>query len=98
MATTSPPVTRADIPAITDDVLARARSVRPSRVLLTVLGAIGTVLGWVPGRAFVAIGWLAGRSFLIGAFFVEAVIYGFRQGAMLGPRQPEQPPKPPESR
>lgn len=90
--------TRVDIPAITDDVLARARAVRPSRVLFTVLGAIGTVLGWVVGRTFIVVGWLAGRTFLIGAFFVEAVIYGFRQGAMLPSRPSEQPLKPPESR
>lgn len=93
---TAAPVTRADIPAITDNILADARQVRPSRVLLTVLGAIGTALGWATGRTFVADGWIAGRIFLTGAFFVEAVIYGFRAGAMLPPRA--IPPEEPQSR
>lgn len=92
----SPPVTRTDIPAVTDDILADARQVRLSRVLLTVLGAIGTAFGWLVGRTFVVIGWIAGRTFLTGAFFVEAVIYGFRAGAMLPPRA--IPPEAPQSR
>jgi hypothetical protein len=54
--------------------------------LLWPLAALGTVIGWTVGRTPLAIGWTAGRAFLIGAYFIEAVIYGFRQGAQLGPK------------
>jgi hypothetical protein len=71
-----------------DQLISKSREVRPGRVLLTVIAAIGTAIGWAIGRFFLAIGWLAGRAWLIGAFFTEAVIYGFRGGA--GLPQPER--------
>jgi hypothetical protein len=70
-------------PATVDELVAKSREVRPGRVLLTVLAAIGTAIGWAIGRFFLAVGWLAGRAWLIGAFFTEAVIYGFRGGAKI---------------
>lgn len=75
----------ADAP--TEQFLADARQVRPSQVLLTVLAAIGVAVGWGIGRFFTGIGWIAGRVFLTGAYFTEAVIYGFREGAKL-PQKP----------
>lgn len=77
--------------APTEQFLADARQARLSRVLLTVLGAAGVAAGWGIGRFFTSIGWVAGRAFLIGAYFTEAVIFGFRAGAHLPPRVPEQP-------
>ena len=76
----------------TEQFLAGARQARLSRVLLTVLGAVGVAAGWGIGRFFTSIGWLAGRTFLIGAYFTEAVIFGFRAGAKLPPKQPEPLP------
>jgi hypothetical protein len=70
---------------------ADARTVQLSRVLLTVLGALGAAIGWTVGRTFVAIGWTAGRIWLTGAYFAEAVIYGFKAGAKLPMTPPEQP-------
>jgi len=78
------------IPA--DELAARARDVRPGRVVQTVIAAIGVAIGWVIGRFFRSIGWLAGRTWLIGAFFAETVVYGFREGAGLPQPAPEKPP------
>lgn len=64
----------------------------PKPVLWPVV-ALGTVLGWVPGRLLVALGWVAGRVFLIGAYFAEAIVYGFRMGALIGPKQLPQDPR-----
>ena len=77
-----------------DELDARARQVRPGRVALIIIGAIGTAIGWAVARFFLAIGWLAGRIWLIGAYFTEAVIFGFRTGAGLPVGRPteEQPP------
>ena len=61
--------------------------IRLPRTVLVPVAWLGMVIGWTAGRTPVAIGWAAGRAFLLGAFFIEAVIYGFRQGAMLGPKQ-----------
>lgn len=78
-----------------DDLAARARQVRPGRVLLIVIGAAGTAIGWVIAKFFTTAGQAAGRAWLIGAFFAEAVIYGFRVGAKLPVVPPqEQPPEP----
>lgn len=63
---------------------------RIPRFVLLPVAALGTVIGWTAGRIPLAIGWAAGRIFLIGAFFTEALIYGFRQGAMLAPKQPPE--------
>jgi hypothetical protein len=78
------------IPA--DELAARARDVRPGRVAQTVIAAIGVAIGWFFGRFFRSIGWLAGRTWLIGAFFAETVVYGFREGAGLPQPVPEEPP------
>lgn len=77
-----------------DELAQQARHVRPGRVLLTVIAAVGTAIGWGIGRFFLSIGWVAGRTWLIGAFFAEAVIYGFRGGARLPQPEPKQPPGP----
>ena len=69
------------------------RDVRLPRALLAVLGALGFALGWAAGRFPVALGWVAGRAYLVGAFWIEAVIFGFRQGAMLPPRVSPEPPE-----
>ena len=61
-------------------------------MLLTVIAAIGTAIGWGVGRFFLGIGWLAGRTWLIMAFFAEAVIFGFRGGAKLPQPVPQEPP------
>lgn len=65
------------------------------KAVLWPVAAIGTAFGWVTGRILVALGWVVGRAFLIGAYFVEALVYGFRMGAMLGPKQlpSKRPPK-----
>ena len=63
------------------------------RVVLTVIGAIGTVVGWITGRGLIFIGWFFGRIWLVGAFFVEAIIYGFRVGAKLPLTPPDLPPQ-----
>lgn len=73
-----------------DDLAVRARDVQLSRVVLTLIGAIATAIGWAIGRAFISIGWAVGRGWLIAAYFAEAVIYGFRMGAKLPP--PAQSP------
>lgn len=65
---------------------------RVPRAVLFPFAMLGTAIGWSAGRFLLAIGWVAGRIFLIGAFFTEAVIFGFRQGAMLGPKLPPEPP------
>lgn len=69
------------------------------RPLLWPIAAIGTALGWVVGRSLVVLGWVAGRAFLIGAYFAESVVYGFRMGAMIGPKQlPDlRRPRPPDN-
>jgi hypothetical protein len=69
------------IPA--DELAARSREVRPGRVVQTVIAAIGVAIGWTVGRFFRSIGWAAGRTWLIGAYFAETVVYGFREGAGL---------------
>lgn len=73
-----------------DELKGRARQVRPGRVALIVIGAIGTAIGWAVAKFFLSAGWLAGRAWLTGAYFAEAVIYGFRAGAKL----PVVPPPP----
>jgi hypothetical protein len=78
------------IPA--DDLAARARDVRPGRVAQTVIAAIGVALGWAIGRFFRSLGWLAGRAWLIGAYFAETVVYGFREGAGLPQPVMKEPP------
>ncbi len=76
-----------------DQLQEQARHVRPGRVLLTIIAAVGTAIGWAVGRFFLSIGWLAGRTWLILAFFTEAVIYGFRGGAGLPQKaSPEEKP------
>jgi hypothetical protein len=74
-----------------DELADRSREVRPGRVAQTVIAAIGVALGWVIGRFFRSIGWLAGRTWLIGAFFAETVVYGFREGAGLPQPMPKAP-------
>jgi hypothetical protein len=87
-ATTSLPV---------DELRSRALTARPARVLLTVIAAIGMVLGFVPGWILTRLGWLAGRIWLIGAYAVEAVVYGFKAGSTLRSAPPSpQPPRQPE--
>jgi hypothetical protein len=71
-----------------DELLAKSREVKPGRVLLTVLTAVGVAIGWGIGRFFLAIGWLTGRAWLIGAYFAEAVIYGFREGTTIKQKVP----------
>lgn len=71
-----------------EQLLTDARQVKPGRVLLTILGALGIALGWSVSKTLTGIGWTTGRVFLTGAYFVEAVVYGFRAGANLPPRQP----------
>jgi len=75
-----------------DELAARSREVRPGRVAQTVIAAIGVALGWTVGRFFRSIGWLAGRTWLIGAFFAETVVYGFREGAGLPQPAAKEPP------
>jgi len=75
--------------AAVEQVLTRARRVTAGRVLMSVLLGIGVAVGWPAGRFLTAIGWMAGRIWLTGAFFVEAVIYGFRTGAKLPLKAPE---------
>lgn len=75
-----------------DELARRARDVRPGRVLLTVISAIGVAIGWAVGMFFRSIGWLSGRVFLVGAYFTETVIFGFREGA--GIPQPVREPPP----
>ena len=82
----------------TEEITARSKQVRPGRVLLTVLTAIGVAIGWAIAKFFRSIGWLAGRFWLIGAHFAESVIWGFREGAGLSQpsaRQESQPGPPP---
>jgi hypothetical protein len=57
------------------------------RAVLWPIAALGTALGWAAGRLLIMLGWIAGRAFLIGAYFAEALVYGFRMGAQIGPKQ-----------
>lgn len=59
MAAVAPVVSPAPRPAaVVDRVTARAVQIRPGRVLLTVLGAVLYVAGWLIAKAF-GLAWLA---------------------------------------
>jgi hypothetical protein len=77
-----------------DQLDEKAGQDRPGRAVLTVIAALGVAIGWCVSKAFRGTGWLAGRTWQIGAFFTEAVIYGFREGAGLPQKAAaaEQPP------
>jgi hypothetical protein len=80
-----------DIPV--DQLGEKAAGDRPGRAALTVIAAIGVVIGWCVSKFWRGIGWLGGRTWMIGAFFTEAVIFGFREGAGLPQKAaPEQHP------
>jgi hypothetical protein len=79
-----------DIPV--DQLADKASGDRPGRVLLTVIAALGVAIGWCVSMAFRGTGWLAGRTWMIGAFFTEALIYGFREGAGLPQKAAQGPP------
>lgn len=57
--------------------------------------ALGTAIGWTIGTVLLTIGWVAGRVALIASYFAEAVVYGFRIGSKMGPKQMPQPAQPP---
>jgi hypothetical protein len=62
--------------------------------------ALGTAIGWTIGTILISVGWTAGRVALIASYFAEAVVYGFRVGAKIGPKQfspPERAPKRPDN-
>ena len=67
---------------------------RAFRVLLWPAVALGTALGWAWGSLLTGLGWTAGRTWLILAYFAEALVYGFRMGAKLGPKVVPPPEKP----
>lgn len=77
-----------------DAITERAARIRFGRVVLTVLAAIGTSIGWLIGRFFRAIGWTAGLAWRTGTFFVTAIIIGFLDGARIPPpvAAPQGPP------
>lgn len=77
----------------TDEIAEQAHRVRPGRVLLTIITAIGVSIGWAIAKFFRSIGWLAGRFWLIGAHFAESVIWGFREGAGLSQPSARQAPQ-----
>ena len=59
---------------------------RAGRALLWPVVALGTVIGWTWGALLTGLGWVLGRTWLILAYFAEALVYGFRMGAQLGPK------------
>lgn len=64
-----------------DEITARARQVRPGRMLATFILGFFFLLGWIPGRMW-----------YLAADCVTAVSIGFRRGAKLPARPvPEQP-------
>lgn len=66
------------------------------RPLLWPTVALGTAIGWTVGTILLTVGWTAGRITLIASYFAEAVVYGFRMGAKMGPKHfpaPDQPPR-----
>jgi hypothetical protein len=70
----------------------RAELAGPGRVIATIVGAVFAALGWAAGRGLVVLGWVAGHTWLVLAYMAEAVVFGFRNGAGLPPRdRPEQP-------
>ena len=69
---------------------------RAGRVLLWPVVALGTAIGWAWGSLLTGLGWVAGRMWLILAYFAEAMVYGFRMGAKLGPKVVPPPPEKPE--
>jgi hypothetical protein len=73
--------------ALSEEELMTTPEITLPRAVLWPFAAVGTAIGWSVGRILVAIGWAAGRVWLIMAYFAEAVIYGFRMGAMIGPKQ-----------
>jgi hypothetical protein len=78
---------------LVDQLEAKAGQDRPGRAALTVIAAIGVAVGWLVSRFWRGTGWLAGRTWMIGAFFTEAVIYGFREGAGLPQKAAPEPPE-----
>lgn len=91
-------MTTAEIPVAELRERAASRRFRPGYALAAVTGALFAALGWTAGRSLVVLGWTAGRAWLMSAYLAEAVIFGFRSGAGLPPKDTPEDKKTPAGR